>query len=81
MISHSISCLARIASNWIRGRVHLVALALLNFVDLQPGIREGEGGLRVGELCSDLLLLPLKRAGDVLQPGVEGLLLRNAGDR
>lgn len=64
----------------MRGGVHLVALALLNFVDLQPCISEGEGGLRVGELCSDLLLLPLEGAADVLQPGVEGLLLRNAGD-
>lgn len=59
--------------------VHLVALALLNFVDLQPRLRERQAGLRVGELRCDLLLLPLQGAGDVLQLGVEGLLLRNAG--
>ena len=55
--------------------VRLVALPLLDLVDLEPGLLELEVVAGVGEVEDDLLLLALEGAGDVLESGVEGVLL------
>jgi hypothetical protein len=55
--------------------VRFVATALFDLVQLQPCLGEAEGVLGVGEVVDDLFSLALEGAGDVLEAGVEGLLV------